>query len=132
MKKLLHKIKECFSSQLVKDYFENAFRWKKGRQDGGYDKMLLLYSILPIKFDVYLIRYRVGSYIPPHTDNVVSGKHYRLNIVLKKCEEGGEFLCDHCLINTPRIKLFRPDLHTHSVNEVKKGHRYIFSLGWIK
>lgn len=116
---------------LVKNFFNNAWRWQQGRQKSGYDKMLLLYGLLPIPFDIYLIRYREGSFIAAHTDKVVSGKHFRLNIVLKKCKEGGEFKCTNSIIDTARIKLFRPDINEHSVTEVKSGNRYILSIGWI-
>lgn len=94
--------------------------------------MLLLHGLLPIPFDIYLIRYRKGSYILPHKDKVISGKHFRLNIVLKKCDEGGEFTCKNSIIDTARVKLFRPDVNEHSVTEVKSGERYILSIGWIK
>ena len=116
----------------LKEFFNIAWRWQIGRQLSGYDKMLLLWSILPLPFDIYLIRYRVGSYIKPHIDQVEKGKHYRLNIVLKQSEIGGEFVCNDCIINTKRIKLFRPDVNEHSVTELKEGSRYILSIGWIK
>ncbi len=64
-------------------YLDNAFRWRRGRQGTGYDKMLLATAAWPIRFDSYLIRYPEGSEIPPHTDPVADGRHYRLNIVLK-------------------------------------------------
>lgn len=117
---------------LLKEFFNTALRWQEGRQKSGYDKMLLLHGMFPLPFDMYLIRYREGSYIPPHTDKVTTGKHYRLNIIIKKSKEGGEFVCNNNIINTKRIKLFRPDLNEHSVTEVKKGRRYILSIGWIR
>ena len=54
-------------SDFIKEYFKQAFRWQKGRQGTGYDKMLILHSFIPIPFDIYIIRYYVGSFIPPHT-----------------------------------------------------------------
>lgn len=38
-----------------KTYFHKAFRWDKGRQGTGYDKMLLITSYWPIPFDSYII-----------------------------------------------------------------------------
>ena len=63
------------------------FRWERGRQKSGYDKMLICGAYWPIKFDTYLLRFPKGSEIKPHTDTVKSGKHYRLNIVLKSARE---------------------------------------------
>lgn len=117
---------------LIKEFFSIAWRWQVGRQKSGYDKMLLLWSKFPLPFDIYLIRYKVGSFILPHTDKVKSGRHYRLNIILKESREGGQFVCSNNIINTKRIKLFRPDLYEHSVTELKSGSRYILSFGWIR
>ena len=114
-----------------KIYLQKAFRWDKGRQGTGYDKMLLITSYCPIPFDSYIIRYPEGSEIPPHIDSVQSGKHYRLNIVIKDCKQGGEFICKNLIFETKRIKFFRPDISEHSVSKVIKGNRYIFSIGWI-
>lgn len=116
----------------VHQFLQTAWRWQSGRQDSGYEKMLLLQSLLPLPFDCYIIRYRPGAYIPPHIDKVDSGKHYRLNIVVKKSIEGGDFVCKNPIINTPRIKLFRPDMCEHSVTKVIKGNRYLLSIGWIR
>ena len=112
-------------------YASTAFRWQRGRQGTGYDKMLLLTGKWPLPFDSYLIRYPDGSEIPPHTDPVQSGRHYRLNIILKSPKSGGEFVCAKALFSTGRIKLFRPDLCEHSVTRVAGGSRYVFSLGWV-
>lgn len=107
------------------------FKWDKGRQNSGYWKMPLAYSKW-LKFDFYLIKFPEGSEIKPHVDKVESGKHFRLNIVIKKAKIGGIFNCDKTIINTPRIKLFRPDKYTHSVSKIEQGNRYILSLGWIR
>src|SRR5262245_54604619 len=77
----------------LRSYLSQAFRWQRGRQGTGYDKMLLLTAPWPIAFDSYLIRYPEGSEIPPHTDPVSSGRHYRLNVILKSPRSGGEFVC---------------------------------------
>ena len=119
-----------FATEL-RNYFSLAFRWQRGRQGTGYDKMLLLTARWPLPFDSYLIRYPEGSEIPPHTDPVQAGRHYRLNIVLKSPRSGGDFVCATPIFATRRIKLFRPDACEHSVTRVVGGSRYVFSLGWV-
>lgn len=111
----------------VKEYLATAFRWQKGRQLSGYDKMLLLYGLWPLPFDVYVLRFPEGSEIKPHTDPVSENQHYRLNIVIWKAVEGGEFQCKDPIFETSRIKYFRPDVSEHSV-----GDRYVFSVGWLR
>lgn len=113
-------------------FLKKRFRWERGRQKSGYDKMLLCGAIWPIKFDTYLLKFPKGSEIAPHTDKVKSGKHYRLNIVLKKAEIGGEFVCANPIFETKRIKLFRPDVCEHQVSKVVKGNRYLLNIGWVK
>jgi len=108
------------------------FRWERGRQKSGYDKMLLCGAKWPIKFDTYLLKFPLGSEIAPHTDKVESGKHYRLNIVLKNANEGGVFICQNPIFETSRIKLFRPDTCEHQVSKIVKGTRYLLSIGWVK
>jgi len=115
----------------LRSYLAQALRWQRGRQGTGYDKMLLLSAPWPLPFDIYLIRYPEGSEIPPHTDPVSSGRHYRLNIILKSPRSGGEFVCAQPLFETRRIKLFRPDACEHSVTRVVGGSRYVFSVGWV-
>jgi hypothetical protein len=112
-------------------YLRTAFRWQRGRQGSGYDKMLLLTGRWPLAFDSYLIRYPEGSSIPPHTDPVAAGRHYRLNIVVKASPRGGEFVCATPLWQSRRIKFFRPDACEHSVTRVEGGSRYVLSVGWI-
>lgn len=112
-------------------YFSKAFRWQSGRQGTGYDKMLLFTLSWPLAFDSYLIRYPEGSEIPPHTDPVQLGRHYRLNVILKSPRSGGEFVCANPIYSSRRIKLFRPDACEHSVTRVEGGSRYVLSLGWI-
>lgn len=114
-----------------RDYASKAFRWQRGRQGTGYDKMLLLTAAWPLRFDSYLIRYPEGSQIPPHTDPVDSSRHYRLNIILKAPKSGGEFICATPIFATKRIKLFRPDASMHSVTPVVGGSRYVLSIGWV-
>lgn len=108
-----------------------AFRWQSGRQGTGYDKMLLATARWPLPLDCYLIRYPEGSEIPPHTDPVKLGRHFRLNVILKSPTSGGEFACAKPIFATTRIKLFRPDQCEHSVTRVVGGSRYVFSVGWV-
>jgi len=114
------------------EYIKTAFRWQKGRQNTGYDKLLILTGYLPLPFDIYLLRFPQGSEIPEHLDKVERGNHFRLNIIVKKAVEGGEFKCSECIWNTSRIKLFRPDKSIHSVSKIIKGTRYVLSIGWVK
>ena len=107
------------------------FRWQRGRQDSGYDKMLLAILSRPIPFDCYLIRYPVGSAIAPHTDPVKDRRHFRLNIVIKRSPIGGDFLCENPLFTSTRINFFRPDIFEHSVTRVEGGSRYVLSVGWL-
>ena len=106
-------------------------RWSVGRQDTGYEKMLLATARWPLRFDSYLIRYPVGSAIPPHTDPVTAGRHFRLNIVLRRSQAGGEFVCKTPIFASRRIKLFRPDACEHSVTRVEGSARYVLSIGWV-
>ena len=115
----------------MREYLGTAFRWQQGRQGTGYDKMLLITAPWPVPFDSYLIRYPEGSEIPPHTDPVAKGRHYRLNVILKAPKSGGDFVCSEPIWETRRIKLFRPDKSSHSVSRVVGGSRYVLSLGWV-
>lgn len=107
-------------------------KWSRGRQEGGYEKLPLLVSPVPIPFDVYLIRYKTGDYIAPHVDPVGAGRHYRLNLILTTAEVGGEFVCKNPIFETRRIKFFRPDVSEHAVTRITKGSRLILSVGWIR
>ncbi|MDK1285810.1 2OG-Fe(II) oxygenase [Pseudoalteromonas umbrosa] len=111
---------------------KQLFKWQVGRQKSGYHKMLLLGAHWPVKFDVYLLKFPEGCEVPEHVDEVSSGRHFRLNIVLKKASKGGAFLCQSPLFESDRIKLFRPDRCVHSVSRVEKGERLLLSIGWIR
>lgn len=114
-----------------RSYIARAFRWEQGRQGTGYEKMLLFTARWPLRFDSYLLRYPTGSEIPPHVDPVESGRHYRLNVVVRSSKSGGEFVCATPLFATNRIKFFRPDVSEHSVTRVVAGTRYVLSIGWL-
>lgn len=106
------------------------FKWELGRGMSGYDKLLLCCSSR-LKFDCWILRFKEGSYIDPHVDAVKSGKHYRLNIILRKAEEGGEFICFKVIWKFWRVVLFRPDIAVHRVKPIIKGTRYVLSIGWV-
>ncbi|CAG9295351.1 hypothetical protein EV690_3234 [Celerinatantimonas diazotrophica] len=112
--------------------FSKLFIWQKGRQKSGYEKMLLARALWPIKFDLYLLKFPEGGEVPTHTDDVQSGRHYRLNIVLKHAKSGGQFICETPIYCTNRIKFFRPDISEHSVTPVTSGNRYLLSIGWVR
>ena len=116
----------------IKKYISECFRWRDGRQNSGYEKMLLLTAIWPLPFDLYIIRYKEGSVIRPHRDEVESGKHYRLNVIIKSAKAGGIFNCQSTIYESKRVKLFRPDIHEHSVSKIETGSRYVLSLGLVK
>jgi predicted 2-oxoglutarate/Fe(II)-dependent dioxygenase YbiX len=127
--------------------------WTPGRQGTGYD-ILPLQAALPATpgsliarslallgtpferyWDVYLIRYRDGSFIAPHVDDAQHGKrHRRINAVLTPADAGGELT-----IAGQRIALaigdavrFYPDREVHEVTPVV-GTRLLFSVGaWIE
>lgn len=106
------------------------FRWEKGRGGTGYYKLLLCRCAKVFKFDMYLIKFPCGSEITAHTDKLSKGNHFRFNFIIKKPEEGGEFTCSNMILNTERVKLFRPDIYEHRVSKIIKGNRLVFSLGW--
>lgn len=127
--------------------------WTPGRQGSGYD-ILPLREVLPQAagslvarslaqlgtpferyWDVYLIRYRDGSFIAPHVDDAQHGKrHRRINAVVTPADHGGELTIDG-----RRIELavgdavrFYPDREVHAVSPVT-GTRLMFSVGaWIE
>lgn len=111
--------------------FKNRFSWISGRQNSGYLKITILESQI-FKFDISLLKFPEGSYIPDHTDPAIAGyRHYRCNIILKKSKSGGEFLSERNIINWTRLKFFRPDLSTHSVTKVVGGSRIVLSIGFL-
>lgn len=118
-------------SMMYREYWHRWLRWEKGRQNTGYDKLLLVANPFLLPFDCYLLRFPEGTEIPPHRDPVKAGRHYRLNIIVKRAPVGGEFICADPLFQTRRVNLFRSDLCTHSVTRVEGGSRYVLSIGWI-
>lgn len=119
------------TSSPVREYFRTAFRWRRGRQQSGYDKVLLLQAVWPLPFDIYILRFRKGAQIFPHTDPVSRGRHFRCNMVLTRARVGGDFICATPIFATSRIKIFRPDACEHGVTRVERGSRYVLSIGWV-
>ena len=105
--------------------------WVPGRIGTGYNKLCLLQS-KRLKCDAYLLYYPTGSEITPHTDPVAFHRHFRLNIILKKCKSGGEFICKDTLFSGFRVNFFRPDIAEHSVSKIEDGYRVMLSVGWVR
>jgi hypothetical protein len=109
-------------------------KWTKGRQNTGYEKMLIFQFL---SFDCYLLRYKVGDSIPWHCDPVPNLRHFRLNFELKKAEEGGIFIINRNIIRLEkynkivksRFVFFRSDIHYHKVTEIRKGERIVLTFG---
>lgn len=101
----------------------------------GDDKFSHLgYKIFTIffnkRFDCYLFHYKEGSYIPRHKDPSFGKRHYRLNIVLKKPKEGGQWLCKKTIFNfKERVIVFRADDSYHQITKITKGDRWLLSFG---
>ena len=100
--------------------------WEPGRQRSGYAKLLLLEGR---RFDVYLLRFPTGASVPAHRDPLVGAGHLRANLIVVAPERGGEFECEHAIVDWPRFKLFRPDLVTHAVRPIEAGTRWVVSFG---
>lgn len=94
--------------------------------------MLAVQGHWPQPFDGYLLRCPAGSEIPPHVDPVSAGRHDRLDIVLRRAREGGGLECRAPIRASARIKLFRPDVGAHRVTSVRRGTRYVRSIGWVR
>ena len=81
------------------------------------------------RLNIYLVHYRTGHRIAPHLDMVSEGRLYKLNWVLVKPGDGGEFICEKAIFNAfGRIILFRPDLYTHEVSRIRSGSRWLLSF----
>lgn len=81
------------------------------------------------RLNIYLVRYPEGHRVGPHLDMISEGRLYKLNFVLIKPKEGGEFSCERNLCNLfGRIVLFRPDLHQHQVARIVRGNRWLLSF----
>ena len=109
--------------------------WEPGRQGTGYEKLKLFNRwkfSSRFKWDLYLIRYPVGSGIPRHMDSVPKHRHYRLNIYLWNAKVGGTPEHDGAIFSNRFFTFFRPDLCVHSVSPVVMGTRYVLSFGFVQ
>jgi hypothetical protein len=114
------------------EHWINKLNWDSGRQKSGYKKFKILES-KRFLFDMYLLYYPQGSAISGHVDKVTHGNHYRLNFTIKKAKKGGVFLlAGKPIFRLGRIVIFRPDKQCHSVSQIQKGYRIVFSIGWVK
>lgn len=107
----------------------NLFRWEKGRQGSGYDKLTLLYSRL-LMADAYILKVPKGVSIPKHTDSAPPhSNHFRINVTV----------FGHLRMETSQpvkrigdwFSFFRPDNVVHWADAPKRD-TYIFSFGWIR
>lgn len=109
------------------------FKWVKGRQNTGYEKMLIFQFRLYGKgFDCYLLRYKVDDEIPAHVDPVPGKKHYRLNVTLVPAKVGGELFFYRkrkWVKQTGKWVFFRSDLQPHKVSKLEKGERIVLTFG---
>ncbi len=111
--------------------------WIPGRQGTGYFKLKLVECQWPVKFDIYVLKYPLGSQIPYHTDPVPGYRHFRLNWILKRAL-GGVFVpmpqmgIRSYIFRSRRLVIFRPDLVPHEVTEVVWGTRMVLSIGWLR
>jgi hypothetical protein len=107
------------------------FTWEKGIVGTGFSIFTLVRIVkrTPLPFAVYLLRYPVGAFIPPHRDPLSKRRLFHLNIVLTK-PLGGEFVTESVIFRLGRFVFFRPDLSTHSVTPVLEGTRYVLLIGW--
>lgn len=113
------------------EFLIKKFSWERGRQGTGYNKIRLFES-QRFKCDGYLLYYPEGSEIPLHIDHVDTGRHFRLNIMLKKAQKGGDFICENPVFRGWRMFLFRPDISAHAVSRIERGWRLMLSIGWVR
>lgn len=108
-------------------------KWVKGRQNTGYEKMLIYqFKLFGKGFDCYLLRYKVKDEIPAHVDPIPGKKHFRLNIELVQAKVGGDlfFYQDRQWKHQYRKWVFfRSDLQPHKVTRVVQGERIVITFG---
>lgn len=110
------------------------FTWTIGRQaECEYKKFCFLWTkFWRIGMDGYILKYEPHTVLPLHKDLVKGGKHYRLNIVLKRKSDFNYVERWSTIINLfdSRIVLFRPDLWLHGVRNCD-GVRIVLSIGFL-
>jgi len=130
--------------------------WERGRQETGYERLALrtlvdhdsLYQYLADRaltklgaphenhWDMWILRYPDGSYIPPHRDEatIYGLRHRRLNALIQAPQAGGAFLTAGIPVplGIGDGVLFYPDKIEHAVTRVT-GIRLVFSVGaWLE
>lgn len=103
------------------------FRWRPGRRNSGYSKMLLAGGRT---WDCWLLRYPVGSEVPLHHDPIPGRRHYRLNITLLGRADDVELL-GTAIARGHRWMLFRPDIVSHRLPTLARP-RLDISIGWTR
>ena len=123
-------------------------RLKEVLQAAEHDPKSLLRDLLPRAlgalgcpadnefYDVFLLKYPKGAYIPKHVDEAgVFGKtHHRLNALVTSADKGGHLTVDDKPIEIleGHALVFRPDEQPHAVSEVLEGGRLVLSVGcWL-
>jgi hypothetical protein len=106
------------------------FRWNLGRRESGYEIFPIIYSEM-MGIDLYLIRFKTGSYVRQHIDECGSGRTFRLNVIIRKASKGGVFWGKTLWSIHNRVHWFRPDICPHGVTKVRSGTRYSISFGII-
>jgi hypothetical protein len=97
--------------------------WVPGRQGTGYEKLKLAQGK---RWDLYLLRYKPGAYIPKHTDPVPGKEHWRVNLLLR----GDDTFYGRTKYRFGRLAVFRPDIWPHRVCKSSKM-RLVLSLGFV-
>ena len=103
-------------------------KWTQGRQNNTYFKKKIISFIF---FDIYLLKYPTGAYLNTHTDSVEKRRHFRINILLKKANNGGNFYAENVIVHLKRLLFFRPDRAKHGITKVISGTRYVLSIGFV-
>ncbi len=125
-------------------------RAEPGRQGTGYRKLFMkdhhkevaqccrtLLGVEPDNdfWDVYILAYPEGAYIPPHRDEATAfGKrHHRVNVLIQEAE-GGVLKVDGKVVPLEEgdAIVFEPDVEEHEVSVVTKGTRLVWSVGCWK
>lgn len=115
------------------------FAWQTGRQNSGYDKMLIASSDR-FKFDFYVLRIPDEMSVPTHCDPSPEGyAHRRINLALcatkppETCFHGGP---EPLILFGGRLVFFRPDVSPHSLRpravRIPGRATYMLSFGWLK
>jgi hypothetical protein len=85
------------------------------------------------RWDRYLLRYRVGTFVLPHVDPPLEPgwMHVQLNLVVQHAKNGGRLYLDgvEVPLEVGDAVVFRPDVSRHEVTPIEAGERLIWSVG---